>query len=102
MELVVRTPNGELLAACNDFGGGGCAVSCAASFHLNDDLWLDGAIIEGVRHPLHGRSVVPWARLPSAGSALHGYGLRFAIDSPSMRDQIDRALYRVLDLFLNG
>jgi hypothetical protein len=101
MELVVRTSGGELLATCADFGGGGCSVTCPALFHLGDDVWLDGAIIEGQRLLLHGRSVVAWARLPSAGSAQHGYGLRFAIDSPRMRDQIDRVLYRVLDLFLN-
>jgi hypothetical protein len=43
---------------------------------------------------------VVWARLPTRDSELHGYGLRFAIDSPQMRDQIDRILYRVLDLYL--
>jgi hypothetical protein len=101
MEIVIRTPAGEVLASCNDFGGGGCAVSCPAMFELGDDLWLDGAILDGVRHPLHGRAVVTWIRLQAAGRA-QGYGLRFAIDSRPMRDQIDRALYRVLDNFLHA
>src|SRR4051794_33303906 len=57
MEMVIRTPSAELVAQCSDFGGGGCAITCPTSFHLNDDVWLDGAILEGTRHPLHGRSV---------------------------------------------
>jgi Tfp pilus assembly protein PilZ len=102
MAIVIRTPQGEVNALCHDFGGGGCAVNCSASFKLGDDVWLDGAIVGGQRVPLHGRSVVAWTRLPSNGSSSHGFGLRFAIDSPSMRDQIDRLLYRVLDLFLKS
>ncbi len=101
MTLVLRTSAGEALAACQDFGGGGCAITTPESFHLNDDVWIDGAIIEGVRHPLHGRAVVAWARLPTT-SAVQGYGLRFAIDSRDMRDQVDRVMYRVLDAFLHA
>ena len=100
MQLVVRTPNGELLATCEDFGGGGCAVVSPALFHLGDDVWLDGARIQGNPHALHGRAVVAWTRLPTIGQTSPGYGLRFAIDSSAMRDQIDRVLYRVLDLVL--
>jgi PilZ domain len=102
MALVLRTPQGEALAACHDFGGGGCAVSASEIFHLNDDVWLDGAVIEGIRHPLHGRAVVAWARLPTSLSPAQGYGLRFAIDSRDMRDQVDRVMYRVLDAFLHA
>jgi hypothetical protein len=101
MQLVVRTHDGDSLARCEDFGGGGCAVTCPALFQLGDDLWLDGAIIEGRHHELHGRAVVVWARLPTATSE-QGYGLRFAIDCPKMRDQIDRVMYRVLDGFLHA
>jgi hypothetical protein len=101
MALILRTSHGEVLAGCQDFGGGGCAVSTSEVFHLNDDVWLDGAVIEGVRHPLHGRGVVVWARLPTVNSP-QGYGLRFAIDSREMRDQVDRVMYRVLDAFLNS
>jgi hypothetical protein len=102
MALVFRTSDGgEILAGCQDFGGGGCAVTSSQAFHLNDDVWLDGAIIEGVRHPLHGRAVVVWARLPTVNTP-QGYGLRFAIDSRDMRDQIDRVMYRVLDAFLHA
>ena len=101
MALVLRTSHGEEFAACQDFGGGGCAVATSEVFHLNDDVWLDGAVIEGVRHPLHGRSVVVWARLPTVTTP-QGYGLRFAIDSREMRDQVDRVMYRVLDAFLNA
>ena len=101
MQLVVRTAAGERLASCCDFGGGGCAIACAERFELGDDLWLDGARLLGARHPLHGRAVVVWHQLPAGAEAESGYGLRFAIDSPQMRDQIDRLLYRVLDLFLH-
>ena len=101
MTLVLRTGNGEVMAVCQDFGGGGCAVTSSETFHLNDDVWLDGAIIEGVRHPLHGRAVVAWARLATENSPQQ-YGLRFAIDSRDMRDQVDRVMYRVLDAFLNA
>jgi Tfp pilus assembly protein PilZ len=101
MALVLRTPEGEVLATCQDFGGGGCAITASEVFHLNDDVWIDGAIIEGVRHPLHGRAVVVWARLANS-SAPQGYGLRFAIDSREMRDQVDRVMYRVLDAFLHA
>src|SRR3954469_19099325 len=101
MALVLRTTHGEVQAGCQDFGGGGCAVTTTEAFHLNDDAWIDGAVIEGVRHPLRGRAVVVWARLPTISSP-QGYGLRFAIDSREMRDQIDRVMYRVLDAFLNA
>lgn len=101
MALILRTSNGEALAACQDFGGGGCAVATSEIFHLNDDVWLDGAVIEGVRHPLHGRAVVVWAKLATLHSP-QGYGLRFAIDSRDMRDQVDRVMYRVLDAFLHA
>ena len=101
MELVVRTQAGELLAPCHDFGGGGCAIQSPALFHLGDDVYLDGAVLDGVRHPLHGRATVVWARLPTTAVGGHGYGLKFAIESPKMRDDVDRLVYRVLDLFLN-
>lgn len=106
MEMVIRTRDTELRAACHNFGGGGCYVSTPSRFSLGDDVWLDGAVLgsggAGQRYALHGRSVVAWTRLPVAGASEHGYGLRFAIDSTQMRDQIDRVLYRVLDLFLNA
>ena len=35
-------------------------------------------------------------------STPQAYGLRFAIDSRDMRDQVDRVMYRVLDAFLNA
>jgi hypothetical protein len=101
MELKLRTAAGELTAACLDFGGGGCAIACPAVFHLGDDVWLDGATIEGHVHELRGRAVVAWTRLASVETP-QGYGLRFAIDSRDMRDQIDRLLYRVLDRFLSA
>jgi hypothetical protein len=101
MALVLRTERGEALAQCQDFGGGGCGITTNESFHLNDDVWIDGALIEGVRHPLRGRGVIVWARLPTL-TAPQGYGLRFAIDSRDMRDQIDRVMYRVLDAFLKA
>ena len=51
-------------AACHDFGGGGCAISVDERFDVDDDVWLDGAEIEGERHPLHGRATVVWTRPP--------------------------------------
>jgi len=101
MELVLRTGGGELRAVCNDFGGGGCAIESPNLFNLGDDVYLDGALLDGNRHALHGRAVVVWARLPTTTLGLHGYGLKFIIESPQRRDQIDRLMYRVLDLFLN-
>src|SRR5262245_61212994 len=74
MAIVIRTARGEVNALCEDFGGGGCSIACAEELHLGDDIWLDGAIVNGQRHPLHGRAVVKWTKLPSNGSAAHGYG----------------------------
>lgn len=100
MELMIRTGRAEERAVCVDFGGGGCSIVTALKWACGDDVWLDGAIVNGERLPLHGRAVVVWARLPTRDLHQQGYGLRFAIDGPEMRDQIDRLLYRVLDLFL--
>jgi hypothetical protein len=102
MALVLRRNGEEVLAPCEDFGGGGCDIHCSDRLHVGDDLWLDGAVIEGERYPLHGRAVVVWTRHPAARDASAGYGLRFVIESPKMRDHVDRLLYRVLDTFLNG
>jgi hypothetical protein len=97
--LTMRRARGIALATCHDFGGGGCAVSTDEKLDLDSDVWLDGADLEGEQHPLHGRATVVWARLPTNGEPSR-YGLRFAIDSSEERDQIDRVLYRLLDLFL--
>lgn len=99
MTLTIRRAHGVVSAACHDFGGGGCAISCDESFDLDDDVWLDGADLEGERQPLHGRATVVWTRLPTGGEPQR-YGLKFCIDAPDERDQIDRLLYRVLDRFL--
>ncbi len=99
MELIVRRAEGPGRVACRDFGGGGCAITTHETLALEDDVWLDGAILEGAPHPLHGRAIVTWARLPQ-GDGAASYGLRFAIDHGSERDQIDRLFYRVLDRFL--
>jgi hypothetical protein len=106
MVLVIRRPEGQMEAKCLDFGGGGCALALSSSSSSSsssspaegDDLWLDGAIIDGVRLELHGRGVIVWRRAHDDGTVTAG--LRFAIDSSAMRDQIDRVLYRVLDRFL--
>jgi len=99
MTLTMRRAHGVAFAECHDFGGGGCAVSTAERLELDDDVWLDGADLEGEKHPLHGRATVVWTRLPTGGEPAR-YGLRFCIDAPDERDQIDRLLYRVLDRFL--
>lgn len=100
MTLTIRRADGVLLATCHDFGGGGCSVSCDGRFDLDDDVWLDGADLEGELHPLHGRATVVWTRLAS-GDEPARFGLKFCIDAPEERDQIDRLLYRVLDRFLS-
>lgn len=100
MTLTIRRADGALLATCHDFGGGGCSVSCDGRFDLDDDVWLDGADLEGELHPLHGRATVVWTRLPGGGEPAR-FGLKFCIDAPEERDQIDRLLYRVLDRFLS-
>jgi hypothetical protein len=99
MGLHLRTSRGDLLVTCQDFGGGGCSIACPDVFPLGEELLLNGALIEGQLHPLCGRALVAWTRLPSMETP-QGYGLRFVIDSRAMRDQIDRLLYRVLDRFL--
>ena len=99
MTLTVRRAHGNAFATCHDFGGGGCAISSDERFDLDDDVWLDGADLEGEQHSLHGRATVVWARLPTATEVAR-YGLKFCIDAPDERDQIDRLLYRVLDRFL--
>jgi hypothetical protein len=100
MTLTLRRAHGTAFAACHDFGGGGCAMTCDERFSLDDDVWLDGADLEGERHPLHGRATVVWVRV-SAPGARPSYGLRFCIDAPEERDQIDRLFYRVLGRFLS-
>jgi hypothetical protein len=99
MQLVVKVNGREILAPCEDFGGGGCDIRIDHAYRIGEELLLDGAIIQGVRHPLHGRANIVWMSLPFVGST-PGYGLRFVLDSPKMRDQVDRLLYRVLDTFL--
>ncbi len=99
MTLTVRRADGSIGVACEDFGGGGCAVATSERFALDDDIWLDGADLEGVQHPLRGRATVVWTRLPTDGE-LARYGLRFRMDAPDERDQVDRLFYRVLDRFL--
>jgi|GEM_PF-4861715 len=94
MQLVVRGPDGTHEAQLVDFGGGGCSVADArGQYQPRTDLWIDGVVCDGVSLPLHGRAEVVWARDGLVG-------LRFAIDCAKMRDQVDRILYRVLDLFL--
>ena len=99
MTLTLRLARGVEQATCHDFGGGGCCISTAEYFHLDDDVWVDGGDVDGARHPLHGRAQVVWARLPTDGERA-GYGLKFCIDARAERDQIDRLFYRVLDRFL--
>jgi len=99
LTLTLRRPHGTAYAACHDFGGGGCAITTDELLHVGDDVWLDGADLEGRRHPLHGRAQVVWSRVPTGGRA-PGYGLRFCLDAPQERDEIDRLFYRVLDRFL--
>jgi hypothetical protein len=99
MQIVLQRAHGPATAQCHDFGGGGCSISSDERLERDDDVWLDGAIVAGTRHELHGRAVVAWVRSPSLPSG-PGYGLRFAIDQPRQRDEIDRLFYRVLDRFL--
>ncbi|HXU73337.1 MAG TPA: PilZ domain-containing protein [Polyangia bacterium] len=101
MTLTIRRADGTHAAACHDFGGGGCAIATPGDlrFELDDDVWLDGAEIEGETHPLHGRATIVWTRLPTGGEPAR-YGLKFCIDADEERDQIDRLFYRVLDRFL--
>src|SRR5437588_2890232 len=80
MTLTLRLPRGTAPATCNDFGGGGCSITSAEYFHLDDDVWLDGADVDGEHHPLHGRAKVVWARL-STDDQPAGYGLKFCIDA---------------------
>lgn len=99
MTVTIRRADGVVTAVCHDFGGGGCAITCDAPLDLDADIWLDGAELDGERHPLHGRATVAWTRLPAAGQPT-GYGLRFCLDAPKERDEIDRLFFRVLDRFL--
>jgi hypothetical protein len=99
MQISLSRAHGSVTADCHDFGGGGCAITTDELLTLDDDVWLDGAIIAGARHPLEGRAVVVWMRL-ATGERHPSYGLRFTLDQASERDQIDRVFYRVLDHFL--
>ncbi len=94
MQLLLRAPDGMHPAKLLDFGGGGCSISDPGRVHQpHADLWIDGVVCEGVAMPLRGRAEVVWAKDGVVG-------LRFAINCADMRDQVDRILYRVLDLFL--
>jgi hypothetical protein len=100
MQVKLRTATAEVTADCLDFGAGGCLIACGHPFRTGDEFWLDGVTIEDQLFPLRGRAQVAWTRVPD--DERPGYGLRFCIDSPEMRNQIDRLLYRVLDRFLAG
>lgn len=100
MTLTLRRGHGVVPADCRDFGGGGCAITCRERLELDDDVWLDGADLEGEPHPLRGRARVVWTRLAVAGEP-PAYGLRFCVDAPDEAEQIDRLFYRVLDRFLS-
>ena len=99
MTLTIRRAHGVVLATCHDFGGGGCAIASEERFELDDDVWLDGADLEGEKCALHGRATVVWTRLPAHGEKAR-YGLQVLHRRDEERDQIDRLLYRVLDRFL--
>lgn len=99
MTLFVRLPDGVMGVACHDFGGGGCALSSEQRLDREADVWLDGAELAGEHHPLHGRATVIWERASGGGWR---YGLRFCLDAPYERDQIDRLFFRVLDCFLRS
>jgi hypothetical protein len=97
LDLMLARAHGQVTTRCRDFGGGGCAISCDEPLAVGDDVWLDGAAVEGERQPLRGRAVVAWADTATAT-----YGLRFCLDVPDERDQIDRLFYRLLDRFLQA
>jgi PilZ domain len=99
MTLTVRRAHGAIAVTCEDFGGGGCGIATDEHFDLDDDVWIDGADLEGEPHPLHGRAQVVYARLPTVGEPPR-YGLRWCMDAREERDQVDRLFYRVLDRFL--
>jgi hypothetical protein len=99
MTLTVRRAHATVDVVCEDFGGGGCGIATHEHFDLDDDVWVDGAHLEGVPHLLHGRARVVYARLPTDGQPPR-YGLRWCMDAPEERDQVDRLFYRVLDRFL--
>lgn len=101
LTIDLRRGRGVVHAECHEFGGGGCAIACHERLDLDDDVWLDGADLEGERHELRGRATVVWTRLAAAGAPTI-YGVRFRCDVPAERDQIDRLFYRVLDRFLNA
>jgi hypothetical protein len=93
LELTLMRGHGRVTARCRDFGGGGCALETDEPLAVGDDIWLDGATVEGDEQPLRGRAVVAWADGAS-------FGLRFCLDVAAERDQIDRLFYRLLDRFL--
>jgi hypothetical protein len=93
VELTLMRGHGPVTARCRDFGGGGCALTTDEPLAVGHDVWLDGANVAGEPQPLRGRAVVAWAEADS-------YGLRFCLDVPAERDQIDRLFYRLLDRFL--
>jgi hypothetical protein len=99
LELTLMRGQGRVAARCRDFGGGGCAISTGEPLAVDDDVWLDGASVEGESEPqpLRGRAVVAWADAETAS-----YGLRFCLDVAEERDQIDRLFYRLLDRFLRA
>ena len=100
LRLVVRTAAGESLARCLDFGGGGCSVAWDGALPRGAELRVDGALLEGHRYPLAVTAEVVWLR-PAGSDGVPRYGLRFELEGSAAREQIDRVLYRVLDLFLD-
>lgn len=98
--LVLSTGDGERSAVCHDFGGGGCAIDYDAPLDAGERVQVQALIVGGRRVSLPARAEVIWRR--GAEGGLHALGLRFFIESPDVRDAVDRALYRVLDAYLNG
>jgi hypothetical protein len=90
---------GELRAGlANDFGGGGMSMTSACEFRIGDRIALERAMVGDGWLRLQGGARVVW-RAPDGGP---GAGLAFEVDSPAMREQIDRVFYRVLDLYFSA
>jgi hypothetical protein len=96
LELGLRHGGERLHVPCHNFGGGGCAIVPDEPLADGDELWIDGATIEGRPHPLSVRALVAWVRL----DARITYGLRFVCDRAAEREAVDRLFYRLLDRFL--
>ena len=99
MTVQIRRGSTTLSAPCLNFGGGGCAI-LAEQFLLEEEAFIDSIEMAGETYRIDSQSQICWSRHTESGG--REYGLRFLLESPEVRDTVDRIFYQALGHFING